>query len=94
MKNHSNVETFQIAEQPIYFEKAFFSDDEILQVYITFSMSTISVEKEVDAYPWTSFVADYGGLLGLFVGANFLGYFEFFLSLCHRLYSSKIFSKK
>ena len=93
-KNHSNVETLQIAEQPIYFEKPFFENDESLQVYITFSKSTISVEKEVDAYPWTSFVADYGGLLGLFVGANFLGYFEFFLSLCHRLYSSKIFLKK
>ena len=57
-------------------------------------MSTISVEREVDAYPLTSFVADYGGLLGLFVGANFLGYFEFFLALLQRLYSSKIFSKK
>ena len=89
-----NFETFQIAEQPIYFERPFVSDEENLQVYITFAMSTISVEREVDAYPWTSFVADYGGLLGLFVGANFLGYFEFFLALLQRLYSSKIFSKK
>ena len=63
-------------------------------MYISFSTSTISVEKEVDAYPWTSFVADYGGLLGLFVGVNFLECFELFLSLSHRLYSSKIFSIK
>ena len=90
----SYVWTFQIAEQPIYFERPFVNDEENLQVYITFAMPTISVEKEVDAYPWTSFVADYGGLLGLFVGANFLGHFEFCLTLLHRLYSSKIFSKK
>ena len=92
--NFSYLKTFQIAEQPIYFERPFVSDEENLQVYITFAVSTISVEKEVEAYPWTSFVADYGGLLGLFVGANFLGYFEFVLALLHRLYSSKKFSKK
>ena len=86
---------FQIVEQPLHFERPFSKNDkENLQVYISFSTSTISVEKEVDAYPWTSFVADYGGLLGLFVGVNFLECFELFLSLSHRLYSSKIFSIK
>ena len=84
--------TFKIAEQPIYFEKPWNMDDGSLQVYITFATSTISVEKEMNAYPWTSFVADYGGLLGLFVGANFLDYFKFCLALFNRLYSSKIFS--
>ena len=59
-----------------------------------FSTSTIAVEKEVDAYPLASFVADYGGLLGLFVGANFLGCFEFFLAIFHRFFSAKMLSIK
>ena len=50
-----------------------------------FSSATISVEKEIDAYSFSSFVADCGGLLGLFVGYSFLGTYEFCAALLHRL---------
>lgn len=79
----------KLAEEPIDFEWETKVD---LSVYIMFSSSTIAVEKEVDAYPLASFVADYGGLLGLFVGANFLEIFEFSLQFFHKFCSSKIFS--
>ena len=94
MKNSLYAEIFQIPEQPVYFERSFIKDEESLLVYITFSTSTISVEKEVYAYPLTSFVADYGGLLGLFVGANFLEFVELCMTLFHKFYSLKIFPTK
>ena len=74
---------FQIAEQPLYFQ--WNRKEDHIEVYIMFSRSTISVEKEIDAYSFSSFIADYGGLLGLFVGYNFLGTFEFCVALFHRL---------
>ena len=33
---------------------------------------TVEVLKEQEAYPILSFVADFGGILGLFIGSNFL----------------------
>ena len=81
----------QLAEQPMYFQ---WEEIDHVNVYIMFSRSTISVEKEVDAYSFSSFVADYGGLLGLFIGYNFLETFELCYALFHKLFSSKIFSIK
>ena len=89
--NLDNDNTFvliKLAEEPIDFE---WETNDDLSVYIMFSSSTIAVEKEVDAYPLASFVADYGGLLGLFVGANFLECFEFCLTLFHKFCPSKYF---
>ena len=37
-----------------------------------FSSPKVVIEKEEEAYPPASFVAECGGLLGLFVGFNFL----------------------
>ena len=34
--------------------------------------STVQVLTEKEAYPFLSFVADVGGILGLFIGFNFL----------------------
>ena len=41
-------------------------------VQIVFQSPTVSIVKEEDAYSLESFVADMGGVLGLFVGFNFL----------------------
>ena len=41
-------------------------------VEIVVQSPTVSIIKEEDAYPLESFVADIGGVLGLFVGFNFL----------------------
>ena len=37
-----------------------------------FSTDIIQIQKEVEAFPFSSLVADCGGVLGLFVGFNFL----------------------
>ena len=39
---------------------------------ILLATSRIRIEKEAEAFPFDSFVADCGGILGLFVGFNFL----------------------
>ena len=41
-------------------------------VEIVVQSPTVSIVKEEDAYSLESFVADMGGVLGLFVGFNFL----------------------
>ena len=42
----------------------------ILSIILT--SSTIRIETEVEAFPFESLVADCGGVLGLFIGFNFL----------------------
>ena len=42
------------------------------EVSIVFQSPTVAIGKEEDAYSLESFVADIGGVLGLFVGFNFL----------------------
>ena len=52
---------------PIYVP---FPNTTIFSVILT--SSTIRVESEVEAFPFESLVADCGGVLGLFIGFNFL----------------------
>ena len=58
-----------------------------------FTSPTLQVEEEVEAYPFSSFVADYGGLLGLFVGYNFLSTLDLITEI-KQFCSSKNFSWK
>ena len=37
-----------------------------------FASNLVEVEKEEEAFPFISLVADCGGILGLFIGFNFL----------------------
>ena len=46
-----------------------------------FSSDTILVRKEEEAFPFASLVADCGGILGLFVGFNFLMIWEWMMDL-------------
>ena len=48
-----------------------------IEVQIVFQSPTVSIVKEEDAYSLESFVADMGGVLGLFVGFNFLQVWDF-----------------
>ena len=41
-------------------------------VYIRFGVNSIEVEKEIESYSFGSLVAECGGVLGLFIGFNFL----------------------
>ena len=46
------------------------------QFTLVFSTNTLEVIKEEPAFPITSFVADCGGVLGLFIGFNFIMVFD------------------
>ena len=49
----------------------------VLQMLVPmFSSNSILVRKEQEAFPFASLVADCGGILGLFVGFNFLMIWE------------------
>ena len=54
----------------------------------TFSSKKIEVLKEVEAYPALSLVADVGGVLGLFIGFNFLMLWDWIV-LCLEKFCSK-----
>ena len=46
-------------------------------VSILFESDNIEIEKEVEAFPFVSLVADVGGVLGLFLGFNILMIWDF-----------------
>ena len=54
----------------------------------SFVSDKILVLKEVEAYPALSLVADVGGVLGLFVGFNFLMLWDWIV-LCLEKFCSK-----
>ena len=49
------------------YQKQIFSE-----VRVLFSGTNIFIEKEELAYPFITLLADFGGVLGLFIGFNFL----------------------
>ena len=61
-------------------------------VRMVFESSTVYVEKEELAYDIETFVADLGGVLGLFVGFNFLMAWDFVCFLRTKLQNFNIFS--
>ena len=50
-----------------------------------YSSKKVIMEKEEAAYSLTSFVAECGGLLGMFVGFNFLLVWDLFVETYQRL---------
>ena len=51
------------------------------EVQLVFQSSMVEILKEEQAYSLESFVADMGGVLGLFVGFNFLMIWDFIILL-------------
>ena len=66
----------QIVEEPQFFDDGIHN---LTRLWLTFAGQQIFVEKEVKSYSVASFVADCGGLLGLFVGFNFLMILDIFV---------------
>ena len=54
-------------------------------VAIMFENSIVHVEKEELAYPMSSLIADSGGILGLFVGFNFLMIWKLLISFTKKI---------
>ena len=63
---HCNLS--QLAEDPVIMKYA----HEYTSICPVYASKKIQVLKEVEAYPALSLVADVGGVLGLFIGFNFL----------------------
>ena len=55
------------------------------RIWLRFGSPKVTVQSEVPAYSYMSFVADCGGLLGLFVGFNFLMIWDFFVILYKKI---------
>ena len=78
-----DVDLFQLADSPINTVAP-----NQTNITIMFSSSSVTVEKEEKAFTFGSFVADVGGVLGLFIGFSFISLWEFsFVCLC-KLYST------
>ena len=50
----------------------------------------VTVLKEQESYPILSFVADTGGILGLFIGFNFLMVWDGILWCCKQMYKCSV----
>ena len=50
-----------------------------------FTTDIVQIQKEVEAFPFSSLVADCGGVLGLFVGFNFLMVWDWLLCLLEKI---------
>ena len=53
-----------------------------------FSSNSLTIKEEKLLYPFDSFLADFGGCLGLFLGLSFLSIWDIFVSIL-RLVSNK-----
>ena len=57
----------------------------------SFVSNKIQVLKEVEAYPALSLVADVGGVLGLFIGFNFIMLWDWIVWGVERMKINKLF---
>ena len=55
-------------------------------VFIMYSTSSVILEKEVKAFSFGSFVADVGGVLGLFIGFSFISLLELAIECVKKVY--------
>ena len=60
------LNSFQVTEE------ALVQPQEDLELQLAYASNSIQVLKEEEAYSFLSLVADVGGVLGLFIGFNFL----------------------
>ena len=67
---------------PEYFED---KRQNYTQLYLTLATKKVLVEREVASYSFLSLVADCGGLLGLFIGFNFLMIFDLFVEIYNKI---------
>ena len=76
------MDFIKIVEEPYTVTNLNFS---FTPLYISFSSSKITVEKEVVSYSYLSFVADCGGLLGLFIGFNFVMFWDLIVIIYRKI---------
>ena len=52
---------------------------------VLFDRPTVLIEKEELAYPFITLLADFGGVLGLFIGFNFLMIWDIIVSVIEKI---------
>ena len=67
---------------PDYFDD---KTDNHTKLYLTLASKKILVEREEASYSFLSFIADCGGLLGLFIGFNFMMIFDLFVDIYQKI---------
>ena len=71
---------------PDYFDND--NSQNYTRLIMNLASKKILVEKEVESYSFLSFIADCGGLLGLFIGFNFLMIFDLFVEINNKIKST------
>ena len=61
----------------------------ISDMRVFFSGRALSIEKEVLAYPFITLLADFGGVLGLFIGFNFLMIWDIIVFVIEKIKAHK-----
>ena len=80
------LNSFQVTEE------ALVQPQEDLELQLAYASNSIQVLKEEEAYSFLSLVADVGGVLGLFIGFNFLMFWDCTISaliLAREVFKSK-----
>ena len=73
----------QLYEGPIEIPSRHAADK--IQVKIKLGKKTLQIEREQLAFSLSSFVAECGGTLGLFIGFNFVMIWDFFIFLAKKI---------
>ena len=74
----TNLDSLKLADTPI---TTSYGGENFTLLNALFASSSILMEKEEQAFSFESLVADVGGVLGLFIGFNFLQILQFFIVL-------------
>ena len=72
---------FQLVEDPLVLR----SEVNMTVLRLMYSSPTIHIEREEEAYPARTLVADLGGALGLFIGFNFLMIWDLLIFLIEKI---------
>ena len=59
------------------------------EIRVLWSGQTLSIEKEELAYPFITLLADFGGVLGLFIGFNFLMIWDIIVFVIEKIKAHK-----
>ena len=55
-----------------------------------FSSTSVTIKEEAEVYPFTSFLAEVGGALGLFLGLSFLSFWDMFVDATNWCMANKM----
>jgi len=60
-------------------------------VQIMFGSADLQVEEEILAFSGTDLISDCGGILGLFIGFNFIMIYDLLMTVIKRIYENFVY---